>query len=274
MKRLGQLLLALFMSLSLCACSGNDEPDTKTTFVVGMECAYAPFNWQTSTATDTSVSLGNMGYADGYDVQMAQKIADELGLELVIKKIEWDGLIPALANGEIDAIIAGMTATEDREEGADFTTPYFGGDPMVMIVRKDSDMASYKDIQQFAGSTVVGQMSTSYDEVIDQINGVTHAPAKSTYGEMVLALQTKEVDGITAELPVAQGIVGANPDLTFITFDEGKGFEADTTVSIALKDGTRDTEFFKAVQTALDNISVDERGQIMADAVLNQPSGE
>ena len=273
MKRIGKLLLALMMSLGLCACGGNEDTE-KTTFVVGMECAYAPFNWQTATATDTSVSLGNMGYADGYDVQIAKQIADELGLELVIKKVDWDGLIPALGNGEIDAIIAGMTANEKREEGADFTTPYFGGDPMVMIVRKDSAMASYTDIQQFAGTTVVGQMSTSYDEVIDQINGVNHATPKSTYGEMVLALQTKEVDGITAELPVAQGIVSANPDLTYVVFDEGKGFDADTTVSIALKDGTRDSDFFKAVQTALDNISADARGQLMADAVLNQPSGE
>ena len=273
MKRIGKLLLALMMSLGLCACGGNEDNE-KTTFVVGMECAYAPFNWQTATATNTSVSLGNMGYADGYDVQIAKQIADELGLELVIKKVDWDGLIPALGNGEIDAIIAGMTANEKREEGADFTTPYFGGDPMVMIVRKDSAMASYTDIQQFAGTTVVGQMSTSYDEVIDQINGVNHATPKSTYGEMVLALQTKEVDGITAELPVAQGIVSANPDLTYVVFDEGKAFDADTTVSIALKDGTRDSDFFKAVQTALDNISADARGQMMADAVLNQPSGE
>ena len=274
MKRLGKLLLAFVMGLTLCAC-GNGNADTeKTTFVVGMECAYAPFNWQTSTETETSVSLGNMGYADGYDVQIAQRIADELGLELVIKKVDWDGLIPALGNGEIDAIIAGMTATEEREEGADFTTPYFGGDPMVMIVRKDSVMASFDDIQQFSGYTVVGQMSTSYDEVIDQIEGVNHATPKSTYGEMVLALQALEVDGITAELPVAQGIVGANSDLTYIVFAEGKAFDADTTVSIALAEGTRDTDFFKQVQAALDNITAEERGQIMADAVLNQPSGE
>ena len=63
-------------------------------------------------------------------------------------------------------------------------------------------------------------------------------------------------------------------DLVYVVFDEGKGFDADTTVSIALKDGTRDTDFFKAVQNALDNISADKRGQLMADAVLNQPSGE
>lgn len=273
MKKLMKLLVAFVMMTTLCACGGGNS-DEENTFVVGMECAYAPFNWQTATETETSVSLGDMGYADGYDVQIAKKIADELGKELVIKKIEWDGLIVALGDGEIDAIIAGMTATPDREEGADFTTPYFGGDPMVMIVRKDSEMANFNDIQQFGGHTVVGQMSTSYDEVIDQINNVDHAPAKSSYGEMVLALQSNEVDGITAELPVAQGIVGANPDLTYIQFNEGAGFEADTTVSIALKEGTRGTDYFDAVQNALDNISADERGQLMSDAVLNQPSGE
>ncbi|MGN1343511.1 MAG: transporter substrate-binding domain-containing protein [Traorella sp.] len=273
MRRLGKLVLTVLMGLALCAC-GSAKNDEKTTFVVGMECGYAPFNWQTSTATDTSVSLGNAGYADGYDVQIAKRIADELGLELVIKKIEWDGLIPALGDGTIDAIIAGMTANPDREEGADFTTPYFGGDPMVMIVRKDSEMANFTDIQQFSGLNVVGQMSTSYDEVIDQINGVNHATPKSTYGEMVLSLKTKEVDGITAELPVAKGIVSANSDLTYIVFAEGKGFDADTTVSIALAEGTRGTDFFNQVQAALDKISADERDQMMTDAVLNQPVEE
>ena len=167
-----------------------------------------------------------------------------------------------------------MTANADREESADFTTPYYDSQGMIMIVRKDSDQASYTDIQQFSGQNVVGQLGTNYDDVIDQIEGVNHVTPKDNYPEMVLALQNGDVDGITAEIAVAEGIVAANPDLTYITFDEGKGFEADTTVSIAMPEGSRDSDFFNQVQEALDNIDQDTRTQYMQKAVEIQPANE
>lgn len=275
MKKLGKVLMALAMVATLAGCGGNNTAsEEKEEFLVGMECGYAPFNWQTSKESDTTVSLGNAGYADGYDVQIAKKIADELGLKLVIKKISWDGLQVALENGEIDAIIAGMTANEDREEGIDFTTPYYDSEGMIMIVRKDSEEAKFTDVQQFSGKNVVGQKGTNYDDVIDQIKGVKHVTPKATYPEMVVALQQGDVDGITAEMAVAEGVLAANKDLTVVKFADGKGFDCDTTVSIGLKEGTRDTEFFKKVQAALDKISVDERKQLMSSAVQNQPTEE
>ena len=274
-----KMLMALAVLLTLTACGNTnqteetEETQNSSTFTVGMECAYAPFNYQVAQASDTSVEIDG-GYCDGYDVMIASRIADSLGRELVIKKISWNGLIPALQNDEIDAIIAGMTADEEREEGVDFTDPYYDSHGMIMIVRADSEEASYTDIQQFSGKNVVGQMSTNYDAVIDQIEGVNHVTPKQTYPEMILALQSGDVDGITAEIAVAQGVVAANPDLAIVEFDEGHGFECDTTVSIGLKEGSRGSEFFNAVSDALSAISEDERAELMALAVNNQPAGE
>ena len=269
MKKLFTSLAIASMVLTGCA---SQAPEEKDTFVVGMECGYAPFNWQTSQETDTSVSLGGAGYADGYDVRVAQYLADELGMELEIKKIDWDGLLVGLEGGEIDAIIAGMTSDEEREQGADFTTPYYDSEGMIMIVRKDSEEATYTDVQQFTGKNIVGQKGTNYDTVIDQIQGVNHVTPKKTYPEMVVALQQGDVDGITAEMAVAQGVLEANPDLTVVRFDQGKGFDCDTTVSIALKEGTRDSEFFKKVQKALDSLDHETRTKWMQEAVTNQPA--
>ena len=271
-----KMLLALITStLLLVGCGSNNKTalNEKNQFIVGMECGYAPFNWQTSLKSDYTVSLGGAGYADGYDVLIDKKIADSLGKELVIKKISWDGLILALDSGEIDAVIAGMTANEAREEGADFTTPYYDSKGMIMIVRKNSEEAKFKNIQQFTGKKVIGQKGTNYDDVIDQIKGVWHVTPKSTYPEMVVALQQGDVDGITAEIAVAEGILAAHDDLTVVEFDKGKGFKADTTVSIALKEGTRNSEFFQSVQDALDKISTDERKQMMQEAVERQSLG-
>lgn len=275
MKKL--LMGAAACALLFAGCSGsadNSQSESGDTFTVGMECDYAPFNWQTAEATDTSSELGSgAGYCDGYDVRVSKALADKMGKELVVKKISWDGLQPALDSGEIDAIVAGMTASDEREEGIDFTTPYYASD-MVMIVPKDSEAASFTDIQQFSGWKVIGQKNTNYDTIIDQIEGVNHVTPKAKYPELILALQTGEADAITAELPVAKGIVEANPDLTYITFEDGKGFDVDTTVSIGLKNDTRDSEFFKSVQSALDSISEDQRNEWMLEAVNTAPTGE
>ncbi len=274
-RKIGAFVCASAMALTVLGGCGNGDgsaSDDKEQFVVGMECNYAPFNWLSSTQTDSSVALEGSGYADGYDVMIAQNIADQLGMELVIKQVTWDSLLSSLDSGDLDAVIAGMTANEKREQSADFTTPYYDSQGMIMIVRKDSEQADYTDIQQFSGKNVVGQLGTNYDDVIDQIKGVNHVTPKDNYPEMVVALQNGDVDGITAEIAVAEGIVAANDDLTYITFDEGKGFEADTTVSIAMPEGSRDSEMFNKVQEALDNIDQDTRVGYMQKAVEIQPA--
>ncbi len=272
-----KLLAALAVgTLALAGCSSGGDSANDDTFTVGMECGYQPFNWQTSSAeTDSAVEIsGGGGYCDGYDVMMSQAIADEMGQKLEVKKISWDGLQPALDSGEIDAIVAGMTASDEREEGIDFTSPYYESEGMVMIVRADSEMAGYTDIQDFSGHKVIGQKNTNYDTVIDQIEGVDHQTPLATYPELVAALQNGVADGITAEMPVAEGVVAANPGLAIVQFEDGHGFDVDTTVSIGLKEGTRDSEFFKNVQKALDSISQDTRNEYMKTAVENAPTEE
>ena len=106
-------------------------------FCLHRECAYAPNNWQESEATDSNVPVENVAgaYAEGYDVQIARILADQLGKELVIVKLSWDGLIDALNQGQIDAIIAGMSPTAEREEQVDFTDCYYNSN-LVIIIRK------------------------------------------------------------------------------------------------------------------------------------------
>ena len=279
LKKLATAALAMTFVLSGCGGSEDDGKNVssvtgKEKFVVGMECNYAPFNWQSNEQTDTSVAIGGAGYCDGYDVRVARYVAEQLDREIEVKKVSWEGLQPALNSGEIDAVIAGMTADDKRRAGMDFTSPYYESE-MVMIVRKsDKKVAKYNDIQQFKGKTVIGQKSTNYDTVIDQIKGVKHATPKATYPEMIVALQKKEVDGITAELPVAEGAVAANKDLTIVHFKKGKGFDIDTSVSIAMKKGTSDSQLFKDVQKAVDNLSKKTRDEWMKEARKAQPKAE
>ena len=118
-----------------------DAPATTTgTLKIDMECAYEPYNWTdtegTSLGTVPISSEGQSGlYANGYDVQIAQYVANRLGLKLEIYAMEWDSLIPAVNSGAIDAIVAGMSPTAERSEQLDFTDTYYESN-LVVIIRK------------------------------------------------------------------------------------------------------------------------------------------
>lgn len=122
------------------AITSEAPATTNGTLKVGMECAYEPYNWtETSKKTLGAVPISGEGkeglYANGYDVQIAQYVANKLGLKLEIYAIEWDSLLPALDTGAIDAVIAGMSPTAEREEEIDFTNTYYESN-LVVIIKK------------------------------------------------------------------------------------------------------------------------------------------
>lgn len=270
MKKFIVLLLVL-LCVSGCSNSGNTSEDESNVLRVGMECDYAPFNWTQVEDSDTAVQISAVDYADGYDVVIASLIAEKLGMEVEVVKTDWDSLIPSLNAGAIDCIIAGMTETPERALEVSFTTPYYESQ-MVVIVRKDSELVNISDIQELSGYKVLGQANTTYDDVIDQIDGVVHMTPLATYPRMILSLQSGEVDAITAELPVANGVVAANPDLTIVMFDQDKGFVVDTSVSIAV--AKENGDLLNSIQAALDQISEADRLSIMEAAVNRQSAVE
>ena len=135
MKKVIAAALVGFMAMGLLAGCGGSKKDDSNTLRIGMECGYAPFNWTQQDDSNGAVAIEGGGYANGYDVQIAKKVADGLGKELVIVKTEWDGLVPAVQSGVIDGIIAGMSPTAEREEEVDFTDCYYNSN-LVIIYKK------------------------------------------------------------------------------------------------------------------------------------------
>lgn len=265
MRRMLTVLLATLMLLTGIACA--------ETLRVGMECGYAPFNWTQTEASETAVALPDGSYADGYDVRIARRIADALGMELEIVKTEWDGLIMSVQSGAIDLIIAGMSPTQERLMTIDFSDPYYESD-LVIVVRKDGGYADATSLADFAGATIVGQLNTFHDTVIDQIPDVKHATPMDTFPTMIVAVSAGSVDGYVSERPGAESAVATNPDLTFVAFEAGNGFAADpadTTIAIGVKKGS---ELLPQINEALAAISEEERVQIMSDALAAQPSAQ
>lgn len=262
MRKLFAIVLVLGMILSAAMAE---------TLRVGMECNYAPFNWTQASETENTEPISGGGYADGYDVRIAQRIADYLGYDLEIVKTEWDGLIMSVMSGKIDCIIAGMSPTEERLMTIDFTDPYYESD-LVIVVRKDGAYANAASLADFAGAKITGQLNTFHYTVIDQIPDVKKQTAMDTFPTMIVALNAGAIDGYVSERPGAESAIATNPDLTYVAFEAGNGFEcdpADTTVAVGVAKGS---ELTAKINEALASISADERVSIMEEALAAQPS--
>ena len=272
MKKLFILMLAaVILLLSLTALSGcSAGKKTEGQLRVGMECDYAPFNWTQTDNKNGAVAISNdsTGFAGGYDVQMAKKIADLLNMELVIVKTEWDGLIPGLTSDKLDLIIAGMSPTDERKEVIDFSDYYYESD-LVIIVKKDGPFANAKSIADFAGAKITGQLNTTHYTVIDQIAGVNKQEALPDFSSMTNSLKSGFIDGYVSERPHALAAVRVHSDLTFIGFDADKGFMYDvneSNISVGMKKGS---ELMGKINDALAKISKDERAKLMDNAIAD-----
>ena len=262
-------LIAVVMALALMLTSAAFAQILR----VGMECNYAPYNWTQTEPGENAIPLAGGGYADGYDVRIAKRIAQELGMDLEIVKTEWDGLTPALLSGNIDVIIAGMSPTEERKLTIVFTDAYYVTE-LCVVVRKDSKFASAQSLADFGGAKITGQMSTFHYDEIDQIPGVVKMPAQDTFPTMIVAVSSGAIDGYIADRPGAVSATASNPDLTFVTFEAGQGFEIapeDAEIAVGIRQGSELKEKINAILAA---ISDDERNAIMDAAVAAQPLSE
>jgi ABC-type amino acid transport substrate-binding protein len=279
MKRIIISVLLLLLGVVIIGCDQTTEATTTTEtreqIVVGMEAAYAPFNWtiDEAGAFEGAVPIfGTNNFVDGYDVMIAQLIADGLDMDLVIKAVEWDGLIPSLVTSEeIDLIIAGMSPTAERAQTVDFTDAYYQS-THVIVLRSDSSYASATSIDDFAGANAVAQLSTIYDDLVVQLTGATHANPLADVPTIITAINQGTYDLTILELPVALAVVETNPELTYIQFSEGNGFDVsyeDSAVAIALRQGEED--LLQAINAILAELTEAEREELMSEAISRQP---
>ena len=280
MKRRIFVLIAVSLSvlLLLTACgqkadqAGDAAGEAKEVFRVGLEAGYPPFNWTQMDDSNGAVKIDNAAeYAGGYDVEIAKRIAESLGKELVIVKTEWEGLIPALNSGKIDAIIAGMSPTAERMETIDFSDHYYTSD-LVIVVKKGGPYDGATSIQDFKGATITAQLNTFHYTVIDQIEGVQKQTAMDNFPAMRVALESGIIDGYISERPEGISAEAANSNFKMIEFTDGfQTSPEDTAIAVGLKKGS---ELREKINEALAKISEEQRKELMDNAILNQPAAE
>ncbi|MBP5092095.1 MAG: transporter substrate-binding domain-containing protein [Bacilli bacterium] len=266
--------LALVSSaLALSSC-GNAQEDV---IRIGMECNYAPFNWSLNQENEFSLPIANLAakHADGYDVQIAKRIASYSGRKVEIVATTWEALVPDLQSGDLDLIVAGMSDTEERRRSISFSDEYYRSE-LVLIASKEIADAYEGPLgeEEFSalvsGKHLVSQSGTiTYSVIADEFSkfGAIQDTAVSTFQIAAEDVKSGVSFAMTAELPVAESIAANYPTLGIIHINQdilGES-KSELGVSIGLRKG--DAFLLKMVNDVLSTISSEERISLMAGAV-------
>lgn len=288
MKKLVALAMSCLMVMGCMVGCGSDSAsgskDEKKVLKVGMECTYAPFNWtqETPDLADGSKAVKIYGtdfYAYGYDVAVAQKLADEMGMELEVHKVEWTSIGMALDAGEYDCIIAGMGRTSEREKSYAFTDVYYYRSNC-LVVKKGSGLEDCKGLSDLKGKNVkvTTQLGTGWVNLLDQIPDGEVSANYETTSECFMAIQNGTADVCVIDLPTALAAQSTNPDLVIIELDPDDAFVGDeemTNVCIATRKD--ETDFRDKIQKAMDSIgwnNKDEMDALMEKMITLMPSAQ
>ena len=259
-KTFMKMVLGTMSVLALAACGNTSEPaDSAATagssalqeikdrgkLVIGTCADYPPYEWHLIKDGKDEII--------GFDIDIAQAIADELGVELEIKDMDFDGLIPALSTGKIDMIIAGMNPTDERKQSVDFTDIYYTQKDALVIKSEDAEnIQSENDLKKASLATQKATIQETY-----LLENFPDAALQSVpkWNTAILSLVTGKVDAVLMVETVAKQYVEQNEGLEIAGFDV-----ASTPNESAIAVAKDNKDFLDAVNDILDEMK--ESGQI------------
>jgi len=257
MKKYGLRMLTLVCSVCvLLSCTAAkkqnryDAIKSEKKLVLGTCADYPPYEFHIKKDGKDTIT--------GFDVEIARAIADDLGAELVIRDMDFDGLLAALVSGSVDIVLAGMTPTDERRQNVDFSDIYYTAEQGIIIRKADSELYAAsplkladKMIGAQRGSIQVGIAKTEIKGVAEADREKPHNQIKELpkLPDLIMELKSGKVDAIIVELPVAQNYVAVHNDLMLAsyTFKDSAGGSA-----AAIKKGEQ--KLLEAVNASLNTL--------------------
>ena len=253
MKKLLTVLLACALVLGLAACGndnkqtgGNDQQAEKQVLRMATNAEFPPYEYHEGDAIV------------GIDADIAAAIAEKLGMELQIEDMAFDSTLMALASGQADMVMAGMTVTEERKENANFSTPYAEAH-QVVIVKEDSEIATLDDLQ---GKKIGVQTNTTGDIYSTDDFGDEAVERYNKGADAVISLNQGLIDAVIIDLEPAKVFVATNDGLKLLETEYA-------TEEYAIALNKENTELFEKVDGALQELIADGTVQEIVDRYIN-----
>ncbi|MFR2743115.1 transporter substrate-binding domain-containing protein [Clostridium saudiense] len=224
------MLGVMTMGFVGCGASSNKASDNNSTdlletiqekgkLVVGMSADYAPYEFH-------YIDENGKDVIGGFDVDIANEIADAIGVELVIQEMDFDALVSALPAGKVDVVISGMNPTEERAKVVDFSDIYYNSQHGILVRAEDAD--KYKTFADLEGAKVGAQLGSTQEQIAKAEIPNADLQLLANVNNLILELKSGKVDAIVMEKPVAEMAVKNNPDLAVgePTYEEKTGGNA------------------------------------------------
>jgi len=197
----------------------------------------------------------------GFDIDIAKAIAADLGVELEIKDMKFEGLLAALVAEDIDFIVAGMVPTEERKQSVDFSVSYYQAEQKMLVKAENADKV--KSVEDLKGKVIGAQKSTIQEEIANTKIEASEVKALSKITDLVLELQNDKVFGVVLVAPVAEAYAKQNPAVAV----PGISFGREDGVAVAINKGNED--LVEAINTTLDKLMKDGSvDKFIGDATL------
>lgn len=276
MKKLVSLLLAGIMCFTLAACgSGQTEQEGTETqteqttvdkikeagkIVVGTSADYPPYEYHTMINGEDKIV--------GFDIDLANAIAEKLGVEVEIQDMAFEGLLVSLAEGKFDMVMAGLTI--DPERKVLFSNSYVDRDQAVIVKKDNADQ--YKTTADLDGKKVGAQKGTVQEELAQTV-AATNPVSLVKFTDLITEVKNGTIDAVIADSDVATGYVAANDDLVIsdikidyenssvgIAFKEDNQAlcdEVNKIIAEMQEDGTMDKLFEEAMAASVEATSAE-----------------
>ena len=225
----------------------------KGVLVLGTSADYPPYEFHIEVeGKDTIV---------GFDIDIANKIAESICVELEIVDMKFEGLLPALTAGKIDLIVSGMTPTDERKQSVDFSLTYYDARQTMLVLTEN--VGTLNTIEAFTGKILGVQKSSIQEDLAKTLFTSSEAKAIDKIPNLILELKTGKVDGLILAEPVAKQYQTANPDLSLNGLDLGS--EGGSAIAVQKDSGT----FLDAIDTTIKGLlDSGEMDQIISEAML------
>lgn len=280
MKRILAVAAAVMLALALVACGGDGNTSNGGSASSNGAASGSGSGSGSGDATFTTVEEGKLimstnaafppyemttddGGFEGIDVEVAQAIAEKLGLELEVADMAFNAALTAVQTGQSDIAMAGITVTPDRQETMDFSESYATG-VQVVIVREDSDIQSIEDL---ANAEMIGCQAdtTGYIYASDTPEnggyGADHVTAYDTGALAVMALVNGQIDAVIIDNEPAKAFVEANEGLKIL---ETPWVEEEYAIGVA----KGNTALLDAVNAAMEELKAEGTFQAIVDKYI------
>ena len=247
-KKYVVLIVVVFLSLGLVlsGCGGKEdeklskleEIQKEGKIVLGTAADYPPYEFHKQ--------INGEDHIVGFDIKIAEKIAENMGVELEIKDMKFNGLLAALKAGNIDFIVAGMVPTEERAKSVDFSKKYYKAEQKFLT--KAGKGSEYKAIEDLSGLKVGAQKATVQQKIVKEKIDTSDTKFISKITDLVLELKNDKIDGVVLVKPVANAYAEANEDLEMAELSLGQ----EDGIAIAVQQET--PELLKEINKTLDQL--------------------